>query len=97
MISIVLQVCTYSIGCFNVRHARVVDRPARLQRPYKASVHEPSHDMPLGSIHSVAPRLRSWLQRSTLFWSEVVVRHTEPFSNNDMRCRCLDRVERLRM
>jgi len=79
----------------DIRHARIVNRPASLQRPHKRSICKPAEDMRLGSVDRKGPAFRLWVKCRTLLRSEVVVGHACKECNDDMRSGYLEGVEDL--
>ena len=82
-------------GRENVRHARIVNRPAALERPNHPSIHKPPHDMPLRAIHRVPASRIIQPQPGTLKRCKVVVAHALPCRNDEVRSKRSNNVERL--
>jgi hypothetical protein len=62
----------------NIRHARIIDSSATLQRPHQPGVHEPPKDMRLRSVDSKAPCVRVRVQLGAYIGCEAVVTASEP-------------------
>lgn len=79
----------------NLRHARIINRPARLQRPHKRRIHKPAKDVCLGSVDSKRPDFRVWIEGRTLLRGEVVGAHARKKGNDDVGSGYLEGVEDL--
>jgi hypothetical protein len=88
-----LAIVTTSTQTQNVRHSRVVNRPAALERPDHACVHEPPNDVSLRAIYSKPPLFLAWHQLLAYIGWEAVVPAALPGRDDQVRTQRFDGVE----